>query len=348
MADQAPVAVNEPWDGERLDRTLRLLAAALGSHREDIFRRLVQASGSVADPAMGRFCHRVVDVLLAPDVSAEKILAEDLEATRAMAQADRGLGPILAATRALDRACLAVIDTGADAPPREDASHALALLGEQRLTRLLRIQEDDFARRLTDAQDSGARAAEQARELRRANEALKRSESRSQHRADQIALLSSAIHRLAPILDPERLMQEAANAVRSCMNHTFVAVVVLDHEGVLVGRWAARPGIGRTSTGRAQGPAGGLIGRALRKRAPQVVDDVTRDPDYHPDVPGTRSEMVIPLLEGGVALGAIDFQNEREGAFDLDAVAAGETLAEFLVVALRNARLLSEARGTAP
>ena len=143
-------------------------------------------------------------------------------------------------------------------------------------------------------------------------------------------------------------MQEAANAVRSCMNHTFVAVVVLDHEGVLVGRWAARPGIGRTSTGRAQGPAGGLIGRALRKRAPQVVDDVTRDPDYHPDVPGTRSEMVIPLLEGGVALGAIDFQNEREGAFDLDAVAAGETLAEFLVVALRNARLLSEARGTAP
>ena len=75
-----------------------------------------------------------------------------------------------------------------------------------------------------------------------------------------------------------------------------------------------------------------------------MVADVSKDPDYHPDVPGTHSEMVIPLLDGGEAVGAIDFQTERAGAFDLDAVAAGETLAEFLVVALRNARLYQEAR----
>ena len=31
-------------------------------------------------------------------------------------------------------------------------------------------------------------------------------------------------------------------------------------------------------------------------------------------------------------------------SFDLDAVAVGETLAEFLVVALRNARLFAESR----
>jgi hypothetical protein len=54
--------------------------------------------------------------------------------------------------------------------------------------------------------------------------------------------------------------------------------------------------------------------------------------------------MVIPLLEAGAAVGAIDFQTERPGAFDLDAVAVGETLAEFLVVALRNARLFAESR----
>jgi GAF domain-containing protein len=100
--------------------------------------------------------------------------------------------------------------------------------------------------------------------------------------------------------------------------------------------------VGRRSTGRAQGPAGGVIGRALRKRAPLVVDDGTRDPDYWADVPGTRSEMVVPLLEGGEAVGAIDFQNEDPGAFGLDAVAVGETLAEFLVQALRNARLFAE------
>ena len=113
---------------------------------------------------------------------------------------------------------------------------------------------------------------------------------------------------------------------------------------MLLGRWAGRPGVGRKSAGRAQGPPGGVIGRALRTRAPQVVGDVAKDPDYHPDVEGTRSEMVIPLLEGSEAIGAIDFQSEEPFAFALDDVAAGETLAEFLVIALRNARLYQEAR----
>ena len=85
-------------------------------------------------------------------------------------------------------------------------------------------------------------------------------------------------------------------------------------------------------------------GRALRMRAPQVVGDVKADPDYHPDVSGTRSEMVIPLLEGPVAIGALDFQSEQPFAFALDDVAAGETLAEFIVIALRNARLYQDAK----
>ena len=84
--------------------------------------------------------------------------------------------------------------------------------------------------------------------------------------------------------------------------------------------------------------------RALRLRAPQVVGDVARDPDYHADVPGTASEMVIPLLDGHAVVGAIDFQSQQPAGFDLDDVAAGEALAEFLVVAMRNARLLQEAR----
>ena len=116
-----------------------------------------------------------------------------------------------------------------------------------------------------------------------------------------------------------------------------------------VGRWAGRSGVGRRSAGRTQGPAGGIIGRALRKRAPQVVGDVTQDADYHPDVQGTRSEMVIPLLDTGDCLGVIDFQSDKPNAFDLDAVAVGETLAEFLVVALANARMFEElhrARGS--
>ena len=68
------------------------------------------------------------------------------------------------------------------------------------------------------------------------------------------------------------------------------------------------------------------------------------DKDYHPDVASTRAEMVIPLLEGSEVLGVLDFQSERPYAFGLDDVAAGETLAEFLVIALQNAHLYQDAR----
>jgi putative methionine-R-sulfoxide reductase with GAF domain len=54
--------------------------------------------------------------------------------------------------------------------------------------------------------------------------------------------------------------------------------------------------------------------------------------------------MVIPLLEGSEVVGALDFQSEQPAAFDLDDVVSAEVLAEFLVVAFRNARLHASAR----
>jgi GAF domain-containing protein len=54
--------------------------------------------------------------------------------------------------------------------------------------------------------------------------------------------------------------------------------------------------------------------------------------------------MAIPLMECGEVVGAVDFQSEKPSAFGLDEVAVGETVADFLVVALRNARLYAEAR----
>jgi GAF domain-containing protein len=245
----------------------------------------------------------------------------------------------------LERSCLAVL-LESQAAPAQALESALALheLTERRLEVMLQAQQDLLERRLQEAEERAAQVAERARELKAANEALRRAQAQSQHRAGQIEMLSAVVHRISGVLDPERLMQQAAEAIQARLSHTYVAVVVVDDEGVLVGRWAGRPGVGRKSTGRAQGPAGGVIGRALRKRAPQVVSDVVRDPDYFPDVPGTRSEMVVPLMEGGQAVGAIDFQSEEADAFGLDAVAVGETLAEFLVQALRNARLFADSR----
>ncbi len=334
----------------RLGVALQRAAEWVRPERDAVLADWVRAVADVrgiAEVDAREGCALSLDALLEALATGDVDALLVAESGRAQHEARRGaslLGEALE-IRVLDR-CLAsvLLRVCPDKDTLAETLVALDELGDRRLEALLAAQEEESARRLVEAQEQGARAAERAREVQRANEALRRAEAESRHRASQIALISSVAHRIAAIREPEELMQQAADLIRSRMNYGFVAVVVVDHEGVLVGRWAGRPGVGHKSAGRAQGPPGGVIGRALRQRAPQVVGDVTKDPDYHPDVEGTRSEMAIPLLEGSEALGALDFQSEQPFAFALDDVAAGETLAEFLVIALRNARLYQEAR----
>ena len=57
----------------------------------------------------------------------------------------------------------------------------------------------------------------------------------------------------------------------------------------------------------------GLIGRALRERAPVVVGDVLAEPDYRPtdETRAVRSEVCIPLWAGGRLWGVLDIEEEE-------------------------------------
>jgi putative methionine-R-sulfoxide reductase with GAF domain len=330
---------------------LRLVAERLSAEREAFvtsWARWVRSSTTASEPESLRLCGAEAEALitrLSTGALAEYLIEDAASAAEAL-RAGKGLHLRIAATRVLSR-CAAPFLEGVEGLPFPEALLATHEVSLRRMEGLLRVQDEEWARRLAEAQDQAAGALERAHEAARNFEALRRSEGRSQHRAEQLALLSSVTHKIAGILDPERLMQEAATILQARMNHTYVAVVTLDAEGALVGRWAGRTGVARESAGRAKGAPKGIIGRALRKRAPQVVPDVARDADYHPDVTGTRSEMVVPLMESGEVVGALDFQSEKPAAFDLDDVVAAEVLAEFLIVALRNARLFAS-RGPNP
>lgn len=333
---------------------LRQTVGYLAPHREALTEAWIASLGGLYPAPYDEIrshCARGVDALIQRLSKGEvdAFLEDEARSANVNARAGRSFQPLAMAIRVLDRCCLPfLLQSCPDKEALAQSLLALDELGDRRLELLLRAQEDENARRLIEAQEQSARSDERAREVLRTNEALRRSQKESQHRADQIALFNDVTRRLAPILDPEQLLQTAAESIRARLNHTYVAVVVLDNEGVLVGRWAGRPGLGRRSSGRAQGPAGGVIGRALRKRSPQVVPDVSRDPDYFADVPGTRSELVVPLLDQGEVSGALDFQSEEVDTFDLDDVAAAEAVGEFLTVALRNARLVEELRRGRP
>jgi GAF domain-containing protein len=62
----------------------------------------------------------------------------------------------------------------------------------------------------------------------------------------------------------------------------------------------------------------------------------------NPDLPETRSEAALPLRARGEVIGALDVQSTESGAFTEEDVAALQTLADQVAVAISNARLFQQ------
>ena len=88
----------------------------------------------------------------------------------------------------------------------------------------------------------------------------------------------------------------------------------------------------------------GINGRAYHSRQPVYVRDVQTDPDYHPLVPETRSELVVPILRGGQVIGNLDLQSPEVDAFREVNLAFLQALTDQVAIALENARLFEETR----
>jgi len=86
----------------------------------------------------------------------------------------------------------------------------------------------------------------------------------------------------------------------------------------------------------------GIVGRAVRNGAPEVVNDVKADPDYVGIVPETRAELVVPLRVGDKVIGAINLESPHRGGFREDDIQLASRLAERAVVPIQNAQLYEQ------
>jgi PAS domain S-box-containing protein len=88
----------------------------------------------------------------------------------------------------------------------------------------------------------------------------------------------------------------------------------------------------------------GVNGRAFRLQQPVYIDDVTSDPDYHPLIATTRSELAVPIVRGGQVIGNLDLQSPLVGAFHHIDLPFLQALTDQVAIALENARLFAETR----
>ncbi len=83
----------------------------------------------------------------------------------------------------------------------------------------------------------------------------------------------------------------------------------------------------------------GVIGRALRTREAQLVLDADADSDYINDIPGTRAQMVIPLIHRDHLIGVLNLKTTHPQAFTPDAFDFLGLVAGHITVAIDNAEL---------
>jgi phosphoserine phosphatase RsbU/P len=168
----------------------------------------------------------------------------------------------------------------------------------------------------------------------------------ARRRADQMRLVNEIGRDLGGISEVESLLELVCRRLENTFGYYHAKLGLLtDNELVFPERLDERRGR-LLPTARVPLEAGGLIARAVLHRQPCLAPDVAQDPHFlpNPQLPGTRSEVAVPVMAHSRILGVLDVQSDRVGDFRPDDIATLEAIAGLVAVALDNARLLGEAR----
>ena len=151
---------------------------------------------------------------------------------------------------------------------------------------------------------------------------------------------------VSSILEPDQLFRQVVDLIRKQFELYYVGLFVW-HEG---DEWAIlRAGTGEA--GRAMLARGhririgeGMIGWSIANGEARISLQADQDAIRlaTAELPDTRSEAAIPLRSRGQVLGALTVQSDRPNAFDQTAIAALQTMADQVAVALNNASLFAE------
>ena len=94
--------------------------------------------------------------------------------------------------------------------------------------------------------------------------------------------------------------------------YTWVGIYLLDGNELVLGPYLGKPSPHtRIPLGR------GVCGAAAAEKATIVVDDVNADPRYLACSVETKSEIVVPIMQGSEVLGEIDIDSDRAAAFGI-------------------------------
>jgi PAS domain S-box-containing protein len=177
-----------------------------------------------------------------------------------------------------------------------------------------------------------------------------------ERRAVQLQTAAEVSRAASSILDPDELTQQAVSLIRERFDLYYVGLFLVDQTG----EWTGEPGrwaVLRAGTGEAgqrmlerghRLEVGGesMIGWCIANKQARIALDVGEEAVRfeNPFLPETRSELALPLVSRGKAIGALTIQSSQEAAFSDEDIAVLQTMASQVANAIENTRLFVQAQ----
>jgi GAF domain-containing protein len=143
---------------------------------------------------------------------------------------------------------------------------------------------------------------------------------------DTTTLLTDIRDAIAAAPDATAAMTAAVALLKARLPHyTWAGIYVLEGDTLVLGPYLGKP------SPHTHIPLGrGICGAAATEKASIIVDDVHADPRYLACSIETRSEIVVPIMDGDRVLGELDIDSDQPAAFGQ----ADQTLLEAVAAAL--------------
>jgi GAF domain-containing protein len=182
--------------------------------------------------------------------------------------------------------------------------------------------------------------------------------ARNERRALQFEAIAQVARATTSIQDEDPLLSRLTELISEQFGFYHVGIFLLDEPSQNAVLRASNSEGGKKMLARKHrlkiGQAG-IVGHVAAAGAPRIALDVETDAAFknNPDLPGTRSEMALPLKVGAEIIGVLDVQSTESNAFEPEDTEIFFTLADQVAIAIQNARsheathrLLAEAQRT--
>jgi GAF domain-containing protein len=186
------------------------------------------------------------------------------------------------------------------------------------------------------------RVAERTEELNSAN-------LRVEHRVRQLEAITQISEAITSVQELDKLLPRLAQLISQYLGHYHTGIFLLDEDHEYAILRAANSAGGKRMLDRGhrlEVGQTGIVGFVAATKTPRIALDVGSDVVFfdNPDLPGTRSEIALPMYYARQIIGVLDVQSTEANAFTQEDIEVLSTLANQVAVAIQNATSLQETR----